>query len=72
MSKRLKVPKKVAQALEAVGNYRLRRGKRHIHIYVNGQFAGITPHCVSGDGEPFGKTLNNTQSQIKRLGGLNG
>lgn len=69
MSKRLKVPKKIAQALEAVGNYRLHRGKRHIHIYVNGQFTAIAPHCVSGDGERFGHSLGNVLAQIKRVGG---
>lgn len=68
MTKRLKIPKRVKKALEAVGNYRLRRGKRHIHVFVNGHFAGVTPHCVSGDGQVLGHAENNVIAQIKRLG----
>lgn len=71
MTKRLKIPKRVKKALEAVGNYRLHRGKRHIHVYVNGQLAGITPHCVSGDGQVHGNGEKNVIAKIKRLGNSN-
>jgi hypothetical protein len=66
MSRRLKIPKRVRQELEAVGNYRLRRGKRHIHIYVNEQFVAIAPHCVSGDGQTSGYAIGNVLAQIRR------
>jgi len=66
MSKQLKLPKLVRKELEAVGNYRLRRGKRHIHIYVKDRFIGIAPHCVSGDGQTSGYAIGNVVAQIRR------
>lgn len=69
MSKRLKIPKRIKQELEAVGYYRLRRGKRHIHIIVNEQLAGVTPHCFSGDGQINRTAENNVIARIRRLGG---
>jgi hypothetical protein len=68
MSNRIKLPKRVKQALEQVGSYRLEQGGKHVRIYVNEVLAGIVPHGVRGDGEIPGRAMLNVVSQIRRAG----
>jgi len=70
--KRLKVPKRIQEALNGATNYRLKRGKRHIRIFVNDRFVGIAPHCVSGDGHSDGYGQDNVIAQIKRARKVSG
>lgn len=60
------VPKMVMTALEATGDFALKRGKKHIHLYVKGQFCGIVPLCVQGDGMSRFHACRNVVASIRR------
>ena len=66
MTRRHHVPKRIMEALEASGDYSIRRGKRHLRLYVKGEFVGVTPHCVSGDGRTRVTAELNVLASIKR------
>ena len=66
MSKHLKIPKPIQQALDEVDDYRLERGSKHIRIFVGGMFAGIVPGSVRGDGQAKGFGQKNVVAQIRR------
>jgi hypothetical protein len=66
MSSKVKVSKRIQAALDAVGNWRLEPGRKHIRIWVNGMMAGICPLNDRGDGRFNGRAELNVISQIRR------
>lgn len=60
------VPKPIMNALEATGDFKIKRGKRHLLFYVKDRFCGIAPLCVSGDGTGRPRAMQNVLSQIRR------
>lgn len=60
------IPKPIMNALEATGDFTMKRGRRHIHLYVKGQFCGIVPLCVSGDGMSRYRPGRNVIAAIRR------
>lgn len=69
MAKPLKISKRVRKELEKVGGYRVSRGGRHIKIYVDNTLVGISPSCLSGDGQTSGYAENNVIATIRRVAG---
>jgi len=63
---RYHVPKRIYHALEATDDFAITRGKRHLRIFVKGEFCGIVPHCVSGDNTSRYRAERNLIAQIKR------
>jgi len=66
MSNRIKLPKRIQQALSEVDKWRLDTSGKTVRIYVNEILAGVVPHNTRGDGQDNGRALFNVVAQIRR------